>query len=77
LFVEAEQDEICCTTMKEEIKSIQENRTWELIKLSRSHRAIGQPCEIKVKKDEIDIVIKHKSRLVAKGYVQQTDINFD
>jgi hypothetical protein len=48
-----------------------------------AHQVVTQPPRhwpqvgLKVKKDEIDIVIKHKSRLVAKGYVQQTDINFD
>jgi hypothetical protein len=48
-----------------------------------AHQVVMQPPRhwpqvgLKVKKDEIDIVIKRKSHLITKGYVQQADINFD
>jgi hypothetical protein len=31
----------------------------------------------KLKRDEADAIVKHKARLVARGFVQQEGINFD
>jgi hypothetical protein len=63
--------------MGDEIASIKENRTWEHIELLHGHRAIGLWWVFKLMKDESGAVIKNKACLVAKGYVQQTGIDFD
>jgi len=63
--------------MMAEMKSIQENRTWELASLPTSHRAIGLKWVFKVKKDPDGNVIKHKARLVAKGYAQREGVDFE
>ena len=31
----------------------------------------------KVKRDELDVIVKHKARLVARGFVQHDDIGFE
>jgi hypothetical protein len=63
--------------MQEEIDSIQENHTWELIELSCGYRTIRLKWVFKQKKDEFGAVVKSKACLIAKGYVQQAGIDFD
>jgi hypothetical protein len=40
-FAEAEQDKAWRSTMQDEIKSIEDNHTWEIIELPHGHHAIG------------------------------------
>jgi hypothetical protein len=63
--------------MKEEMVSIEQNNTWKLVKLPHGHKAIGLKWVFKVKRDEGGAVVKHKSCLVVKGYVQKQGIDFD
>jgi hypothetical protein len=56
-------------TMLEELSSIKENETWSLVELPRGHKAIGLKWVFKLKHDEQGRVVKHKARLIAKGYV--------
>jgi hypothetical protein len=62
--------------MKVEIDLIQENNTWELTELLHDHCEIGLMWVYKVKKDELGGVIKNYAHLIAKGYVQQVDVDF-
>ena len=41
------------------------------------HRPITLKWVFKLKKDEQGVVIKHKARLVARGFVQQEGIDYD
>jgi hypothetical protein len=66
-----------CLSMLEEMASIEENKTWTLVKLPHGHRAIGLKWVFILKYNEAGVIIKHKARLVAKGYVQQQGIDFD
>jgi hypothetical protein len=63
--------------MKEELKSIEENKTWELTDLPSGHRPIGLKWIFKLKKDSTGKIVKHKARLVAKGYVQRQGVDFE
>ena len=56
--------------MEQELKSVEQNRTWELVPLPDGHRPITQKWVFKLKKDELGAVTKHKARLVARGFVQ-------
>ncbi|RLN39601.1 hypothetical protein C2845_PM01G10330 [Panicum miliaceum] len=76
-FKEAEKHQCWQRAMEEEMKSIEENKTWSLIELPAGHKPIGLKWVFKVKRDEHGAIVKHKARLVAKGYVQRPGIDFD
>jgi hypothetical protein len=63
--------------MIEELKSIEENGTWHLTELSSSQRPICLKWVFKLKKDAAGNVVKHKARLVMKGYVQRQEVDFE
>jgi hypothetical protein len=63
--------------MQEEIDSVKRNQTWELTDLPQGHRAITLKWVYKLKQNEIGEIVKHKARLVARGFVQQEGIYFD
>jgi hypothetical protein len=52
-----------------EMQSIIKNETWELVKLPTGKRPIGMKWVYKLKRNLEGKVVKHKERLVAKGYV--------
>jgi hypothetical protein len=68
-FAEAERDAAWRAAMKMEMDAVGKNRTWEL-DLPRGHRVISLKWVFKLKRDEAGVVIKHKARLVARGFVQ-------
>jgi hypothetical protein len=47
--------------MEEELRAIEENRTWTLTKLPLGRRAIGLKWVFKVKKDEHGAVVRDKA----------------
>lgn len=76
-FEDAEQEACWRQAMREEMKAIVENNTWELAALPAGHRAIGLKWVFKIKRDENGKVVRHKARLVAKGFVQRAGIDYD
>jgi hypothetical protein len=56
---------------------VEKNKAWELVDLPASHRPITLKWVFKLKKDEKGVVTKHKTRLVARGFVQQEGVNYD
>lgn len=76
-FAEAEPHHGWRAAMLDEIKSIEENGTWQLVDLPAGHRPIGLKWVYKLKKNAAGDVVKHKARLVAKGYVQRAGVDFD
>jgi hypothetical protein len=75
-FDQAKDDLAWRTAMEQELKSVQ-NRTWELATLPAGHWPNTLKWVFKLKKDERGAVIKHKARLVARGFVQQEGIDYD
>lgn len=63
--------------MKREIEAIEENDTWTLTELPLGHKPIGLKWVYKVKRDSEGKIIKHKARVVAKGYAQRYGVDFD
>jgi hypothetical protein len=63
--------------MQQEMDPIEYNRTWELVDLPASHRPITLKWVFKLKKNEARELVKHKARLVARGFVQQEGIDYD
>ncbi|WVZ57967.1 hypothetical protein U9M48_008291 [Paspalum notatum var. saurae] len=63
--------------MEEEMNAIEENGTWELVEPPPSCRPISLKWVYKVKRDERGEVVRHKARLVARGFVQREDVDFN
>ena len=76
-FAAAEHEPSWRGAMHEELDSIVDNSTWELVELPPGHRAIGLKWVYKVKRDENGNIVCHKARLIAKGYVQRASVDFD
>ncbi|CAI7832772.1 unnamed protein product, partial [Closterium sp. NIES-54] len=62
--------------MESELKSIDENGTWESVELPEGRKAITSKWLFKIKSDADGKIERYKSRLVAKGY-QQKEKGFD
>ena len=56
--------------MKEEIKMIKKNNTWELVDCQHGKDIIRVKWVYKTKLNSDGTIQKHKARLVAKGYSQ-------
>ena len=63
--------------MEEEITSIEKNDTWKLVKAPKSCKPIGVKWVYKLKKNPLGEIVKHKTRLVVKGYRQRYGIDYD
>ncbi|CAI7764249.1 unnamed protein product [Closterium sp. NIES-54] len=62
--------------MESELKSIEENGTWELVELPEGHKAITSKWLFKIKSDADGKIERYKSRLVAKGYQQKEKVDY-
>jgi hypothetical protein len=68
---EAVQEMLWRRAMMEELRAIEENNTWELTELPSGRRANGLKWVFKVKKNKRGDVVRHKARLIVKGYAQR------
>jgi hypothetical protein len=76
-FTEAERHAAWRAAMQSKMDAVEKNYTWELTDLSRGHNVITLKWVFKLKRDEAGAIIKHKARLVARGFMQREGINFD
>ncbi|WVZ87388.1 hypothetical protein U9M48_034029 [Paspalum notatum var. saurae] len=76
-YAEAEKDAHWRQAMEEEMNAIMENGTWELVEPPPSCRPISLKWVYKVKRDELGEVVRHKARLVARGFVQREGVDFN
>ncbi|GJU69350.1 ribonuclease H-like domain-containing protein, partial [Tanacetum coccineum] len=63
--------------MQEELLQFKLQEVWTLVDLPNRKRAIGSKWVFKNKKDEMGIVIRNKTRLVAQVYIQKEGIDYD
>ena len=61
--------------MKEEMDSLKQNKTWDLVKLPAGKKALFNKWVYKMK-NEADGTKRYKARLVVKGYAQKEGIDF-
>jgi hypothetical protein len=54
--------------MKDEMKALERNVTWDLVELPRDMKTVGCKWVYKLKKGVDDKVERYKARLVVKGY---------
>lgn len=76
-FIEASRQVEWIEAMKSELDSIERNKTWDLVELPKDRKAIGLKWVFKEKKDPEGKIVKHKARLVERGYVQKPGIDYD
>ncbi|CAI7812761.1 unnamed protein product [Closterium sp. NIES-53] len=62
--------------MESELKSIEENGTWDLVELLEGRKAITSKWLFKIKSDANGNIERYKSRLVAKGYQQKEKVDY-
>ncbi|CAI7932653.1 unnamed protein product [Closterium sp. NIES-54] len=62
--------------MESELKSIEENGTWELVELPEGRKAITSKWLFKIKSDANGNIERYKSSIVAKGYKQKEKVDY-
>ncbi|GKD72901.1 putative ribonuclease H-like domain-containing protein [Tanacetum coccineum] len=63
--------------MQEELLQFKLQKVWTLVDLPKGKRAIGTKWVYRKKKDEREIVVRNKARLVAQSYTQEEGIDYD
>lgn len=63
--------------MNLELASIEKNKTWTLVNLPKRRRVIGLKWVFKLKRDPNGKILKHKARIMAKGYSQKHGIDHE
>lgn len=63
--------------MQEEMASLEDNQTWELLELPHDRQAIGCKWIYKMKRGEDGSIRRFKARLVAQGYSQKFGEDYD
>jgi ATP-binding cassette subfamily B (MDR/TAP) protein 1 len=63
--------------MKDEMSSLHENNTIELVKLRKGKKALKNKWVYRLKSEENNSRPRYKARLVVKGFAQKQGINFD
>jgi len=63
--------------MIEEINAIEKNHTWELVALAERKKTIDVKWIFKVKLNPNGSVLKHKARLVARGFLHKHGIDYN
>ena len=63
--------------MQDEMKSLHENHSFELVKLPKGKRALKNKWVYRVKQEEHTSQLRYNARLVVKGFSQKKGIDFD
>jgi hypothetical protein len=63
--------------MDEEMQSLKENRTWDLVDLPAGRQALRGKWVYKLKRGPDGSVVKHYARWVVKGFEQKYGIDYD
>ncbi|KAI5318976.1 hypothetical protein L3X38_038684 [Prunus dulcis] len=76
-FAEATQDEAWNQVMREEISMIEKDSTWEMVERPGNKPVVGVRWIFKTKLNLDGSIQKHKAKLVAKGYTQKPEVDFN
>ena len=63
--------------MEKEMKSLQDNDVWELVDLPEDRKPVGSKWVFKTKTDADGHIERYKARLVAQGFSQKFDTDYD
>ena len=76
-YTEAAKDSNWCAAMDEEMWARDANDTWDLVDPAQHYKPIGWKWVYKMKYNINGSVNRYKVRLMAKGYAQTHDIDYD
>jgi hypothetical protein len=62
--------------MQYELNNFTRNQVWELVERPKNKNVIGTKWVYQNKQDEHGIVVKNKTRLIAKGYSQVEGLDY-
>ena len=62
-------------TMEDELKSMKENKVWDLEEIPKGAKTVGCKWVYKTKRDSKGKIERYKARLVAKGFTQREGID--
>ncbi|RVW31096.1 Retrovirus-related Pol polyprotein from transposon TNT 1-94 [Vitis vinifera] len=62
--------------MNDELKSMDQNKVWELVELPEGYKTVSCKWVFKTKRDSKGNIERHKARLVAKGFTQKGGIDY-
>jgi hypothetical protein len=74
---EANRDPKWREAMLEELRALEKNKTWDLVKLPPGKKAMSCKWVFTVKQNPEGNVERYKARLIARGYSQTYDIDYD
>ncbi|WVZ92208.1 hypothetical protein U9M48_038291 [Paspalum notatum var. saurae] len=74
---EARHDPKWCEAMLEELRALEKNKTWDIVKLPMGKKVVSCKWVFTVKQTPEGKVERYKARLVARGYSQTYGINYD
>jgi len=74
---QAKQDPKWHEGMVEELRALEKNKTWELVKLPAGKKVISCKWVFTIKQNPEGKVERYKARLVARGYSQTYGIDYD
>ena len=75
--MECEEKKKWLDTMKDEIKSLHDNHTFDLVKLPKGKRALDNRWIYRVKHESNTMSPRYKSRLVVKGFSKRKGVDFN
>lgn len=76
-FEDAKNGKEWYVAMRAKIETIDKNNTWVLTDLPASRKPTSPKWVYKIKKDTNGDILKYKSTLLARGYVQKKGVNYD
>lgn len=62
--------------MKEELKSMDDNKVWNLVELPSGSKQVCYKWVFKTKCDSKGNIQRYKSKLIIKGFAQRNDIDY-
>lgn len=74
--IESIESEKWLNAMKDELKSMEHNKVWDLVELPEGSKRVGCKWVFKTKCDSNGNIERYKARLVAKGYTQKGGIDY-
>jgi Reverse transcriptase (RNA-dependent DNA polymerase) len=75
-FDEANKNLIWYKAMEEELKGLEKNNTWDVVKLSNEKKPVGCKWVYKIKYNCDSSIERYKARLVAEGFTQIYRIDY-